>query len=105
MSQTIQITTELPSDVHILNDDQFDQAMNSLEGKTWSMSDLREWTGKKSPKWLKDNILESTRYRSDINKMLSEGTIVKKPGGGNAWKFKASVMAKWLDKHWEELPW
>lgn len=78
-----------------------DQTMN---GRTWTMADLRIWCGNKSIDWLKKNILENPKYSREIGRMEQQGQIIHK-GRGSAWKFKASVMADFLESHWEELPW
>lgn len=76
----------------------------SLLGRAWIMDNLRDRCGNKSIKWLKDNILENPRYSRQIGRMEQQGQIIHK-GRGSAWKFKASVMADFLESHWEEFPW
>lgn len=75
-----------------------------LLGRTWLMKDLREWTGGKSANWLKENILLNPKYADDFKAMQDAGYIYRGTQGV-PWKFKASVMAKWLDEHWNELNW
>ncbi|MGY5234811.1 DUF771 domain-containing protein [Lactiplantibacillus plantarum] len=76
----------------------------TTHGRTWIMDDLRIWCGDKSIKWIKENILENPKYSRQIGRMEQQGQIIHK-GRGSAWKFKASVMADFLESHWEELPW
>lgn len=76
----------------------------TMLGRTWTMDDLRVWCGNKSIQWLKKNILENPRYSRQIGQMEQRGQLIHK-GRGSAWKFKANVMAEFLESHWEELPW
>ncbi|WP_349626390.1 DUF771 domain-containing protein [Lactiplantibacillus plantarum] len=76
----------------------------TTHGCTWIMDDLRTRCGDKSIKWIKENILENPKYSRQIGRMEQQGQIIHK-GRGSAWKFKASVMADFLESHWEELPW
>jgi len=76
----------------------------SLLGRTWTMDMLRTWCGNKSTDWLKKYILENPRYSREMAAMEQKGQLIHK-GRGSVWRFKASAMAEFLDRHWEEFPW
>lgn len=108
MSQLIElpidkITIAIPDDMRLVPKNA--SKNDSLIGRTWRMKELREWCGNKDEKWIRKNILANPKYRDELKEMEHERTLVWSNGPGSPWRFKASVMAAFLDKHWEELPW
>lgn len=83
----------------------YNKAMDSVEGRCWRMSDLREWTGGKKEEWIKNYILNNPRFSREINRMEKNGQIIVSKGSGSAWRFKATAMAQFIEHHFEELPW
>lgn len=109
MSQIVMLPTkaiqiELDDNMKIVPVDAHGYEGESLIGRTWTMDMLRSWCGNKSRDWLIKYILENPRYSREMGAMEQKGQLVHK-GRGSAWRFKASVMAEFLDRHWEELPW
>lgn len=108
MSQLIElpinkITIEIPDDMRLVPKNSNEN--DSLVGRTWRMKELREWCGNKDEKWIRKNILANPKYHDELKEMEKLHTLVWSNGPGSPWRFKASVMAAFLDKHWEELPW
>lgn len=102
---TVNVPIQIPEKYKLVENSEYTKLQaQSLTGRTWLMADLRDWCGKKSPTWIKDNILFNPKYSRDMQTMIDHGYLVR-GGRGNSWKFKASVMAEWLDQHWNELPW
>lgn len=108
MGQIIEakVAIQVPDSFELVSSDELsDLRPQSVVGRTWTMNDLRDWLGHKQAVWVKDNILYNPRYSKDIQAMINHNEIRKSKGNGSPWLFKASTMAAWLDKHWEELPW
>lgn len=82
-----------------------EQCEEPLQGKTWTMNDLRRWLGNKSSDWIKTNILFNPKFKNDIEGMINRNQIIRSKGHGSPWLFKASVFSKWLDEHWEQFNW
>lgn len=96
----------LPEGTELVQSEELDSLKaQSLRGRAWTMQGLRDWLGRKSDVWIKDNILYNPKYSKEIQGMIAAGQIREPKAQGSAWMFKASVMSEWLDKHWEELPW
>lgn len=83
----------------------YDQAQQSIIGQSWTMSDLRKWLGGKSVTWIKSNILYNPKYSHEIASMEAKGQIHISSGKGNAWRFKATAMAEFIEQHYEEFDW
>ena len=107
MKQVLEVTVpvQIPDGMKLVPDNMHGYAGESLTGRTWTMKDLQQWCGRKSQPWLKEYVLENPRYSHEINDMEQNGQLVHKGIKGSPWRFKASVMAEFLDRHWEELPW
>lgn len=97
MPQQIKTTAiiELPPNFKIVDTSQLGEN-ESLLGKTWNYSDLRQWLGNKSKEWIEDNILFNPKYSREIKKMIDEDFIVHKGTKGGPWKFKAREMALFI---------
>ncbi|MDN5954540.1 MAG: DUF771 domain-containing protein [Loigolactobacillus coryniformis] len=107
MPQMLQVTVpvEVPKDYVLIDQNKFDQLNSeSLVAKMWTMAELRKRLGNKSEKWIKDNTVNNPRYSREIQQMRNTKAIA---GGGNGspWRFQASVIGPWLDKHWKEFNW
>lgn len=108
MSQLVElpidkITIEIPDDMRLVPKNASEN--DSLVGRTWRMAELREWCGNKDEKWVRKNILANPHYRNELKDMERDHTLIWSNGPGSPWRFKASVMAEFLDRHWSELPW
>lgn len=102
----VSVPIQIPDEYELVNKSEYQKLRDgSLTGRTWNMADLKDWLGGKDVKWIKKNILENSRYRKDMLQMESDRTLVFPKGKGSPWKFKANVMADWLDKHWSEFDW
>ncbi|MFC6170485.1 DUF771 domain-containing protein [Loigolactobacillus jiayinensis] len=107
MPQMLQVTVpvEVPKDYVLIDQNKFDQLNSeSLVAKMWTMAELRKRLGNKSEKWVKDNTVNSPRYSREIQLMRNSKAIVG-GGSGSPWRFQASVIGPWLDKHWQEFNW
>lgn len=108
MVQTIkaEVAIPIPNNFELIETDKLeDLRSQAVTGRTWTMEGLRNWIGRKQVTWIKDNILYNPRYSKDMQGMIDRHEIRESKGNGSPWLFKASAMATWLDKHWEELPW
>lgn len=108
MSQLVElpidkITIEISDDMRLVPKDA--STNDSLVGRTWRMQELREWCGNKDEKWVRKNILANPKYRDELKDMERDHTLIWSNGPGSPWRFKANVMAEFLDRHWSELPW
>lgn len=96
----------VPDSLELVERDELDSLRSqALTGRTWTMQDLREWAGKKSTDWIKDNVLYNPHYSREIQDMIDRHEIHEATGKGSRWLFKAGPMADFLERHWEELPW
>lgn len=110
MSQQIElpatkIMITIPDDMRLIPADAHGYEGESLIGRTWRMTELREWCGNKDEKWVRKNILANPHYHDELKDMERDHTLIWSNGPGSPWRFKASVMAEFLDRHWSELPW
>lgn len=100
-SKTIAVEFPVPD----FSESLYQKAMESVEGRCWKMADLRDWTGGKKEEWIKNYIIDNPRFSREINKMEKSGQIIVSKGNGSPWRFKATAMAEFLERHFEELPW
>ncbi|KRM10183.1 hypothetical protein FD16_GL001452 [Paucilactobacillus suebicus DSM 5007 = KCTC 3549] len=77
----------------------------SLLGREWSMDDVRDRVSHRSAEWVKEYILYQPCFKADFDKFERQHYLHRSTGSGNPWKFKASVMAKWIDDHWKQIDW
>lgn len=101
----VKVPVQIPEGLKLVPDDSHGYEGESLVGRTWSMHDLQAWCGNKSQPWLKENFLENPKYSREIGAMEQKHQLIHKGVKGSPWKFKAKVMAEFLDKHWEEFEW
>lgn len=73
----------------------------SLMGMYWSMQDLERKTNKKC-EWIKENILYPSKFRKILD-VKNEGFVFYPEKRGQTWSFQARLMAKFLDKHFEDI--
>lgn len=99
MPQTVAI------EVSDFNQKLFDLAVENVNGRNLNMDQLRELLGGKSVLWIKNNILYNLDYQDEIQEMISNHQITEANGKGTRWYFKATAMTKFIEKHYEELPW
>lgn len=107
MVQVLNVTVpiQIPKDYQLISNDEYNQLKSeSMQGRMWTMGDLRKWLGDKSAEWIKDNILFNPKYSKTIqewrrNKVLTGG------GYGRPYHFKAAEVSKWIDDHWTEFKW
>lgn len=102
---TVTVPVQIPDGMKLVPDNCHGYEGETLTGRTWIMKDLRAWCGNKDVTWIKDNILFNPIYHNDMAEMERLHELIRPKAKGSPWKFKASVMAAWLDKHWQELPW
>lgn len=108
MAQVLQVNVpiQIPKEYRLIKDSEYEQLLEQdLTGKAWGMKDLRKRLDNKSPGWIKDNILFSPQFRDEITEMEKDHLIIRPRGKGGSWKFKATTMAQFLDKHWQEFNW
>ena len=107
MKQVLQVTVpvQIPDSMKLIPDDMHGFEGESLIGRTLTSKDLRKWCGNKSWGWILDNIIYNPKYSREIGYMEQHHQLIHRGVKGSPWRFKARVMAEFLDRHWEELPW
>lgn len=107
MKQVLQVTVpvQIPDGMKLISDDTHGYVGESLLGRSWTKTDLRAWCGNKSWDWITKNIIDNPRYSREIGAMEQHNQLIHSGKMGSPWRFKASVMAEFLDSHWEEFPW
>lgn len=101
----VKVPIQIPKEYRLISIDEYDTLKSqSMVGRMWNMKDLRNWLGGKSPDWIKDNIIYNPRYAKEIRGMRLKRELVG-GGRGRPFKFKASVIANFVEKHWQELAW
>lgn len=97
-----QVTYEIP-DMPDLYKPYRDEMYKNIIGRSWLMKDLREHCGNRSVDWIKTKILYNPKYSREIGTMERDGQIHESTGAGNAWSFKATAMAQFIEDHYEEI--
>lgn len=99
---SVNLTIPIPADSVLIAKVELEQLKrNELEGVYWNMKDLETRTGKKHD-WIKERILHPLRFRKVLD--VDFGGFVYYPKGrGDTWVFQASLMAKFLDKHFHSI--
>lgn len=100
------IEYKIPDSQLLIDKTEYDSLLDqATTGRWWTMSDLRKWIGNKDARWVKDFILYRPEFQKDFGQMERQNLIHISSGSGDSWKFKASVMSKWLDDHWDRINW
>lgn len=107
MPQTLEVTVpvEIPKGYVLIKQQQLDRlSQEATTGRAWTMTDLRKILGNKSEKWIKENTIWNPKYSREVKQMKADHAII---GGGRGcnYRFRASVFARFLEKHWEEFDW
>jgi len=99
---SVNLTIPIPSDSILISKVELEELKQSqLQGVYWSMKDLEKRINYKS-EWIKENILYPTKFRKILD--VEYGGFVFYPKSkGQTWSFKASEMAKFLDKHFQTI--
>lgn len=101
----VNVPIQIPKEYRLITMDEYNKVQaESTQGRMWKMSELRNWLGGKSVDWVKENILYNPKYHKTIQEWRNHKVLVG-GGYGRAYLFKASVVAKWLDEHWQEFKW
>jgi len=101
----VKVPVQIPEKYRLVETDEYNQLQNeSLTGRMWTMTDLRNWIGNKSADWIKDNVLFNPSYKSEIDEMRANKEIAG-GGKGSPYHFKAARMAEFIEKHFKEMEW
>lgn len=99
--ENLKVNIPLPDMTQVL----LDKLQESIIGRSWTMKDLRKCCGNKSEDWIKENIIYNPKFSTEIQTMIDNGQITESKGSGSPWRFKATAMANFIEKHYEELNW
>lgn len=99
--ENLKVKIPIPDMAQVL----LNKLQESIIGRSWTMKDLRECCGNKSEYWIKENILYNPKFSVEIQSMINNGQITESKGSGSPWHFKATAMAEFIEKHYEELNW
>lgn len=99
--ENLKVNIPLPDMTQVL----LDKLQESIIGRSWTMKDLRKCCGNKSEDWIKENIIYNPKFSTEIQAMIDNGQITESKGSGSPWRFKATAMANFIEKHYEELNW
>ena len=102
----VKVPIQIPKDYRLIKNSEYEELQKSeLSGRAWGMGDLRKRLDRKSPDWIKENILFSPKFHKEIAEMEKEHLIIRPRGRGGSWKFKATAMSKFLEDHCQEFNW
>lgn len=99
--ENLKVNIPIPDMTQVL----LDKLQESIIGRSWTMKDLRKCCGNKSEDWIKENIIYNPKFSTEIKAMINNGQITESKGSGSPWRFKATAMANFIEKHYEELNW
>jgi Uncharacterized protein conserved in bacteria len=99
--ENLKVKIPIPDIAQVL----LNKLQESIIGRSWTMKDLRECCGNKSEDWIKENIIYNRKFSTEIQFMINDGQITESKGKGSPWRFKATAMANFIEKHYEELNW
>lgn len=99
--ENLKVKIPIPDMAQVL----LNKLQESIIGRSWTMKDLRECCGNKSEDWIKENIIYNPKFSTEIKAMINNGQITESKGSGSPWRFKATAMANFIEKHYEELNW
>jgi phage pi2 protein 07 len=92
----VNLSIPVPSDQVLISKVELEELhQESLSGVYWNMSDLKKQVNK-SDKWIKENILYPTSFRSKLD-AKNGGPVYYPESQGQTWSFQAKKMAKFLD--------
>lgn len=99
---SVNLTIPIPSDSILISKVELEELKQAqLSGVYWSMRDLENRINRKS-EWIKGNILYPLKFRKILDVDLG-GFVFYPKSKGQTWSFKASDMAKFLDKHFHDI--
>ena len=99
---SVNLTIPIPSDSILISKVELEELKQAqFSGVFWSMKDLEKRINRKS-EWIKDNILYPSKFRKILD-VESGGFVFYPKTKGQTWSFQASEMAKFLDKHFNNI--
>lgn len=98
----VSLNIPIPADQVLISRVELEELkQETLSGTYWSMKDLSKRINK-SDKWIKENILYPTRFKKKLD-YKNGGPVYYPESQGQSWSFKASDMAKFLDKNFRSI--
>lgn len=97
-----EVTVSIPPEFVLVSKAEYEELNEqTLTGVYWNMSDLKKRINK-SDKWIKENILYPTRFRSKLD-ARNGGPVYYPESQGQSWTFQAKEMAEFLDKNFHRI--
>lgn len=98
MTQTLQVSIEIPETHVMLTMDEYEEYKKlELKGKYFSLNQLAKRIGR-SEDWIKKYIIDNPRNRKQIEEFSKFSN-----GKGTGYMFHAEKMLDWLDLHFKDV--
>lgn len=98
----VNLTIPIPEDSVLIKRIELQELQQEqLLGVWWNMKDLERRISREQ-QWIKEKILYPTRFRKILD-TENGGFVFYPKNRGQPWSFKATEMAEFLDKHFQDI--